>query len=109
MDGESDFIVLEDASCLGFGPASRQNCLDWSECAMIVTTMAKFHAISFAYRDQKEEEFIKIASCIRETYMSRDHWSWYKRLHVRISNCLVAFQIFALCVDAIGIFKITIV
>lgn len=81
-DGENDFIVLENVSPLGFGPASRQNCMDWAECTVILKTLAKFHAISFAYRDQKKEEFIKLASNLNETYFDNHIWNWYKRFHV---------------------------
>ncbi|KMQ87313.1 hypothetical protein RF55_13434 [Lasius niger] len=80
-DGENDFIVLENVSPLGFGPASRQNCMDWAECTVILKTLAKFHAISFAYRDQKKEEFIKLASNLNETYFDNHIWNWYKRFH----------------------------
>jgi len=59
MDGENDFLVLEDVSPLGFGAAC---CLNWAECTVILETLAKFHAISFVYRDQKKEEFAEIAS-----------------------------------------------
>lgn len=82
-DNENDFLVLEDASCLGFRTASRQNCLDWTECTAILKTLAKFHAISFAYKDQKKEEFIKITDSLKETFFGSNHWDWYKSYHVR--------------------------
>lgn len=82
MDGEKDFIVLEDVSPLGFGPASRQSCLDWAECTVILETLAKFHAISFAYKDQKKEEFAEIISHLNETYFGDHNWNWYQKFHV---------------------------
>lgn len=85
-DGENDFVVLEDVSPLGFGPASRQNCIDWAECIVILKTLAKFHAISFAYKDQKKEEFTKLASVLNETYFGTQNWNWYEKFHV--SNAL---------------------
>ncbi|XP_011165794.1 uncharacterized protein LOC105200103 [Solenopsis invicta] len=81
MDGENDFIVLEDVSPLGFGPASRQDCMDWEECTVILETLAKFHAISFAYKDQKKEEFTEIIGYLKETYFGDHHWDWYQRFH----------------------------
>lgn len=81
-DSENDFLILEDASCLGFRAASRQNCIDWTECIAILKTLAKFHAISFAYKDQKKEEFIKIADSLEETFFGSNHWDWYKNYHV---------------------------
>jgi len=91
MDGENDFIVLEDVSPLGFGPASRQNCLDWAECTVILEALAKFHAISFAYRDQKKEEFAKLISYLTETYFGNHHWNWYQKFHV--SDIILHFNI----------------
>lgn len=83
MDGENDFLVLEDLSPLGFGPASRQSCLDWAECTVILEALAKFHAISFAYRDQRREEFAETVSYLKETYFGTGpHWDWYERFHV---------------------------
>ncbi|KAL6263305.1 hypothetical protein P5V15_006103 [Pogonomyrmex californicus] len=86
MDGENDFIVMEDVSIFGFGPASRQSCLDWSECVVILKTLAKFHAISFAYRDQKKEEFLELISYLKETYFGDDHWNWYQRFHEKLMD-----------------------
>ncbi|XP_050458493.1 uncharacterized protein LOC126855135 isoform X1 [Cataglyphis hispanica] len=83
-DGENDFVVLEDVSPLGFGPASRQNCIDWAECIVILKTLAKFHAISFAYKDQKKEEFTKLASVLNETYFGIHNWNWYEKFHKKL-------------------------
>lgn len=85
MDGVNDFIVLGDVSPLGFGPASRQSCIDWAECTVILKTLANFHAISFAYKDQRKEEFVKLASSLKETYFGDANWKWYERFHVSIA------------------------
>ncbi|KAM0736764.1 hypothetical protein ACS0PU_006413 [Formica fusca] len=87
-DNENDFLVLEDASCLGFSTASRHNCLDWTECTAILKTLAKFHAISFAYKDQKKEEFIKIADSLKETFFGSNHWDWYKNYHKKSQDVI---------------------
>ncbi|XP_012229629.1 uncharacterized protein [Linepithema humile] len=84
MDGVNDFIVMKDVSPLGFGPASRQSCIDWTECTVILKTLAKFHAISFAYKDQKKEEFAKLASYLTETYFGAHNWKWYERFHRKL-------------------------
>ncbi|XP_020296161.1 uncharacterized protein LOC109861068 [Pseudomyrmex gracilis] len=84
MDGENDFIVLEDVSPLGYGPPSRQNCINFAECSTILKTLAKFHSISFAYRDQKKEEYEQIINCLKETYYSPSHWSWYEKFYTNL-------------------------
>ncbi|XP_071634634.1 uncharacterized protein [Temnothorax longispinosus] len=86
MDGENDFIVLEDVSPLGFGPASRQTCLDWAEFTVILKTLAKFHAISFAYKDQKKEEFAEITSYLKETFFGSEHWNWHQKFHKKLTD-----------------------
>ncbi|XP_032680861.1 uncharacterized protein LOC116848656 isoform X2 [Odontomachus brunneus] len=56
MDGENDFIVLEDLSPLGFGPASRQSCINWAECLVILEERLieiSQHALTAEYPDSK--------------------------------------------------------
>lgn len=89
MDGENDFIVLEDLTALGFGPASRQSCIDWTECTVMLDALAKFHAISFAYRDQKKEEFAELTNCLKETYFGKHNWDWYQRFQVCNTVCIL--------------------
>ncbi|CAL7944211.1 unnamed protein product [Xylocopa violacea] len=84
MDGENDYIALEDVTVLGYEPIARQSCLDYDQCMMILKAIARFHAISFAYKDQQKEEFIEIAESLHETYFSAEHWNWYKRFNERL-------------------------
>ncbi|CAB0038906.1 unnamed protein product [Trichogramma brassicae] len=80
LDGEEDFIALKDASPLGFGPSSRQNCPSYDEFVNILLVMARFHAVSFAYKDQNREHFKTLASSLSETYFREDLYeSYYKR------------------------------
>ncbi|XP_011165800.2 uncharacterized protein LOC105200105 [Solenopsis invicta] len=83
-DSENGFLVLEDVSCLGFHNISRQNCLDWAECSAILKTVSAFHAISFAYKDQKKEEFAQMTESLKETMFSREYWDWYKGFHEKM-------------------------
>ncbi|KYN36266.1 hypothetical protein ALC56_09226 [Trachymyrmex septentrionalis] len=83
-DNDNGFLILEDASCLGFRVVSRQNCLDWAESLAVLKTLSKFHAISFAYKDQKKEEFAEMTNSLKETFFSHEHWDWYKGFHEKI-------------------------
>ncbi|XP_018403101.1 PREDICTED: uncharacterized protein LOC108780029 [Cyphomyrmex costatus] len=83
-DSENGFLVLEDASCLGFCSMSRQNCLDWAECLAVLKTLSKFHAISFAYKDQRKEEFVEMTNSLKETFFGHKHWDWYKGFHKKV-------------------------
>lgn len=82
VDDENGFLVLEDASFLGFHTMSRQKYLDWSECSAVLKMLAKFHAISFAYKDQRKKEFAEMTESLKETLFRREYWDWYKGYHV---------------------------
>ncbi|XP_014237990.1 uncharacterized protein LOC106659802 [Trichogramma pretiosum] len=85
LDGKEDFIALEDVSPRGFGPSSRQNCPTYDEFVNILKAMARFHAVSFAYKDQNREHFKTLATSLSETYFRDDLYeSWYKRFHERL-------------------------
>lgn len=86
MDGKNDYIALENVCNLGYEPLCRQESIGKDNCAMILKTLAKFHAISFAYKDQRKEEFKEIIDNINETYVSKDHWQWYRKFHVRSTD-----------------------
>ncbi|CAL8099548.1 unnamed protein product [Orchesella dallaii] len=47
-DGENDFLAMEDLKADGFKMANRKEGLDLDHCKLFITTLAKFHAISFA-------------------------------------------------------------
>ncbi|ODN02157.1 hypothetical protein Ocin01_04497 [Orchesella cincta] len=47
-DGENDFLAMEDLKTQGFKMANRKEGLDFDHSKLFVTTLAKFHAISFA-------------------------------------------------------------
>ncbi|XP_020296153.1 uncharacterized protein LOC109861065 [Pseudomyrmex gracilis] len=85
-DGENDFIVLEDVSPLGYKQASRQNCINFADCTTILKTLANFHSVSFAYRDQKKEEFEQIADCVEEVYYFPSNWSWHEKFYTNLIN-----------------------
>ncbi|CAK9829094.1 hypothetical protein ANTRET_LOCUS6498 [Anthophora retusa] len=85
-DGENDYIAMEDISFLGYKPISRQNFLNKDQCMMILKAIARFHAISFAYKDQKKEEFMEMIRNLHETYYTMNHWNWYKRFLENIVN-----------------------
>lgn len=87
-DSENGFLVLEDASCLGFHAIPRQSCLDWAECTAILKTLSKFHAISFAYKDQRKEEFAEMAGSLTETFFGREYWEWYKGYHEKMRGVI---------------------
>ncbi|GBP54760.1 hypothetical protein EVAR_90044_1 [Eumeta japonica] len=88
-DGENDFICLEDASVYSFGCAVRQVGIDVVHCKHILKTFAKFHAMSFAMRDQCPEKFWEIKWKIFETYYHERLWGWYRKFWNCISSVAI--------------------
>ncbi|CAD6215701.1 GSCOCG00000512001-RA-CDS [Cotesia congregata] len=81
LDGENDFIVLEDVTTRGFGPASRQSTLSIEEFELILKAMARFHGVSFACKANDSKKFSDVSNQLIETYFSDNHWDWYKTFH----------------------------
>ena len=85
LDGDNDFLVLQDVSFIGFRVASRQNCLSYEQCKYIVEALARFHAISFAFKNEKKQEFDEMASLLTETFFRPDIYeNWYKHFQVTL-------------------------
>ena len=85
LDGENDFLVLEDVGVYGFQSILRQDSLDFEQISSILQFLAKFHAISFAYKDQRKD-FSEMSGHIFETYFRKNLWDWYGRFHVSAFN-----------------------
>lgn len=64
-DGENDFIVLEDLSPAGYMTADRTEGLDFDHCAAVLQTLGRFHALSFAMKDQDPEGFKTVVSYVK--------------------------------------------
>lgn len=82
-DGENDFIVLEDIRTRGYGHIARQDPWKLENIKVILKTLAQFHAISFAFKDQCPEVFSQIPKILKESYYgSEKHWAWYGEYYV---------------------------
>lgn len=89
-DGVSDVICLEDASLESYvGFAVRQEGIDLGHCEVTVKTLAQYHALSFAFRDQCPDRFSEISGQIFETYYAERLTDWYSRFWRRISAIAV--------------------
>lgn len=82
VDGENDYLVLQDVSVQGYGPVARLNTLNLNELNVLLRAMANFHAVSFAYKDQNAKGFQNLADKLIETYFHQERWDWYKNFHV---------------------------
>ncbi|KAJ2948774.1 hypothetical protein O0L34_g8033 [Tuta absoluta] len=57
-------IILENLTSLGYGTHSRFVSVDWKHAASSVETMAKLHALSFAYQNENPKEFDEVCKDI---------------------------------------------
>lgn len=74
IDSEPDeSVLLEDLSVRGFSIIDRHTEeITPEHVHLVMKTLAKFHAISFALKDQKPEKFNEITSNLNEIFIRRD-------------------------------------
>ena len=77
MDGENDFLALENLNNYGYYTPTRQNAMDVNLCRLIMKTLGRFHALSFVIRDQSPQLFEELTSVLEETYYSNRLKPWY--------------------------------
>lgn len=63
-DGKNDFIALEDLTVQSYVHFKREKDLDYDCVLFVVKLFAKFHALSFAFKDQFPKEFEELADVI---------------------------------------------
>lgn len=60
-----EIMVLEDLASRGYGSANRFKSVDWSYAAAAITELAKFHALSLAFKHETPSEFDKFTAQFR--------------------------------------------
>lgn len=63
---EDEYVLLNDLSLQGFQNSDRPTPLHFDKCVAVLKTIAKFHAISFAMKDQQPEKLAKLTSKLNE-------------------------------------------
>lgn len=64
-DGTNDYIALLDLSYEGYKSAERGSGLNYEYTVAILKTLAQFHGISFAFKEQQPENFEKAAKSLK--------------------------------------------
>lgn len=77
LDGENDFLALENLNTYGYHTTSRQESMNIHVCRLIMQTLGRFHALSFLMRDQSPKKFEELASVLEETYYADKLKPWY--------------------------------
>ncbi|XP_049877417.1 uncharacterized protein LOC126374726 [Pectinophora gossypiella] len=80
-------VIMENLVARGYGSYSRFEPVDWEHAASTVETLAKFHALSFAYQKEKPEDFEKACEHLvyqipETTEVGKEYWA---RM---IKNCI---------------------
>ncbi|XP_050356745.1 uncharacterized protein LOC126777666 [Nymphalis io] len=88
-DGLNGVICLEDAALENFGSAVRQEGIDLAHCKLTFKALAKYHALSFALKDQEPDTFNSLTDAIFETYYDPRLWNWYRRFWHRICGIAI--------------------
>ncbi|CAH0714831.1 unnamed protein product, partial [Brenthis ino] len=89
-DGLNDVICLEDAGLHNFGSFTvRQEGIDYDHCKVTFKTLALYHALSFAMKDQEPDAFNRITDSIFETYYDPRCWDWYRLFWRRICGIAI--------------------
>lgn len=77
LDGENDFLILENLNPYGYHTTSRQQSMDIHVSRLIMQTLGRFHALSFLMRDQSPKMFEELTSVLDETYYASRLKPWY--------------------------------
>lgn len=77
MDGENDFVIMENLTVLGYDTVPRQQAMDINLCRLIMQTLGRFHGLSFVIKDQSPALFEEMANSLEETYYAIRLKSWF--------------------------------
>lgn len=68
---EDEYVLLNDLSLQGFQNSDRPTPLHFDKCVAVLKTIAKFHAISFAMKDQQPEKWSKLTTKLTEIMFTK--------------------------------------
>lgn len=67
LQESKEYLILSDLKREGYWNPHRSTSLNLHQCKLVLATMAKFHAISYAFKDQYPEQFSELTSKLIET------------------------------------------
>ncbi|XP_050069833.1 uncharacterized protein LOC126557947 [Anopheles maculipalpis] len=76
-----DLIVLEDLRVRSFTMPDRQAGLGPKQLEAVLVELAKFHAVSLAYKQRHPMEFQKLANSLEEGIFSQANAEWYRKYY----------------------------
>lgn len=70
MDDSNEALVMEDMKELGFKLKDRHDPLDFNHILLVMREYGRFHALSYAVRDQEPELFQELSDNTQESFFS---------------------------------------
>uniref|UniRef100_A0A4Y0BMJ8 CHK domain-containing protein n=1 Tax=Anopheles funestus TaxID=62324 RepID=A0A4Y0BMJ8_ANOFN len=83
-DGVNDFVAMDDLGQYGYKTASRSKGVELDECLRCIRSLARFHALSFAMKQQEPHTFQTLVDQLQETYYSARLEPWYRNFMQRL-------------------------
>ncbi|KFB45282.1 AGAP003123-PA-like protein [Anopheles sinensis] len=78
---QDDLLVLEDLRVRSFTMPDRQAGLGPTQLEAVLVELAKFHAVSLAYKQQHPVEFQKLTNSLSEGIFSQANTDWYRKYY----------------------------
>lgn len=89
----NEFIIMTDLTSKGYKNSDRPTPLGFKKCALVFETLAKFHAISFALKDQNLSKFNELTCKLKENvFTSPVNESFETFLINRVDNAITTLK-----------------
>ncbi|XP_054287827.1 uncharacterized protein LOC129003556 [Macrosteles quadrilineatus] len=66
-----DVIVLQDLRQEGFTMADRRSGMDLDHCLIVMQELGRYHAVSYAMKHLRPDEFKKVSSSVKEVFIHK--------------------------------------
>lgn len=93
MEECQEALIMEDMKTLGYELRDRQQVLDYHHVKLVLEEYGRFHALSFALRDQKPDLFQELAKNSKDVFFSVDSSDeFYKAIQAQAERALKALD-----------------
>lgn len=85
-EDRDEALIMEDMKALGYKMQNRKKALDYNHVKLVVTELARLHAVSFAMLDQKPELFDEFRKTTEENFMMHIDWELFRSMMKDLCN-----------------------
>ncbi|GAB0099234.1 uncharacterized protein DMENIID0001_150820 [Sergentomyia squamirostris] len=82
----SDLLILEDLCARDFGMPNRQEGLSLQQTKSVLAELARFHALSLAYKAEHPHEFDALTASIEEGIFAAENQDWFRNYYRRLTR-----------------------